>query len=123
MPLQILERRYPVVLRAFHLREGSGGNGQFKGGDGVVREKALNDPTLSGALLRSTASMNLSWPAGRMSEEMAQRTRKAKLFAGFGINHCLYALCQEQKSNISRRMQHLRGHSSHLHEKRKTTQA
>jgi N-methylhydantoinase B/oxoprolinase/acetone carboxylase alpha subunit len=27
-----------VVLRAFHLRNGSGGDGQFKGGDGVVRE-------------------------------------------------------------------------------------
>jgi len=25
------------VLRAFHLRHGSGGDGQFKGGDGVVR--------------------------------------------------------------------------------------
>ena len=35
---EILERRYPVLLRRFALREGSGGNGLFKGGDGVVRE-------------------------------------------------------------------------------------
>lgn len=35
---EILEKRYPVILRAFHLREGSGGKGKFTGGDGVVRE-------------------------------------------------------------------------------------
>ncbi|GFH16551.1 uncharacterized protein HaLaN_12988, partial [Haematococcus lacustris] len=35
---EILERRYPVVLRRFELRSGSGGGGQWKGGDGVVRE-------------------------------------------------------------------------------------
>mmetsp|Transcript_17055 Transcript_17055/g.24175 ORF Transcript_17055/g.24175 Transcript_17055/m.24175 type:complete len:272 (-) Transcript_17055:206-1021(-) len=35
---EILERRYPVLLRQFGLRSGSGGDGEFKGGDGVVRE-------------------------------------------------------------------------------------
>jgi len=35
---EILERRYPVLLREFSLRKGSGGKGQFQGGDGVVRE-------------------------------------------------------------------------------------
>ena len=35
---EILERRYPVLLRQFALRHGSGGRGQHKGGDGVVRE-------------------------------------------------------------------------------------
>jgi hypothetical protein len=35
---EILERRYPVVLRRFSLRQGSGGAGRFKGGDGVIRE-------------------------------------------------------------------------------------
>ncbi|KAH0445641.1 putative 5-oxoprolinase, partial [Aureobasidium melanogenum] len=33
-----LERRYPVVLREFSLRSGSGGRGEFNGGDGVVRD-------------------------------------------------------------------------------------
>ena len=33
-----MERRYPVIMRAFHLRDGSGGTGRFRGGDGVVRE-------------------------------------------------------------------------------------
>jgi 5-oxoprolinase (ATP-hydrolysing) len=35
---EILERRYPVLLREFSLRPHSGGQGQNKGGDGVVRE-------------------------------------------------------------------------------------
>ena len=29
---EILEKRYPVWLREFHLNNGSGGNGQYKGG-------------------------------------------------------------------------------------------
>lgn len=35
---EILERRYPVRLREFSLRRGSGGAGRRRGGDGVVRE-------------------------------------------------------------------------------------
>eukprot|EP00842_Homolaphlyctis_polyrhiza_P000184 jgi/Hompol1/1166/HPOL_002658-RA len=35
---EILERRYPVILRQFGLRPGSGGKGLFNGGDGVIRE-------------------------------------------------------------------------------------
>jgi 5-oxoprolinase (ATP-hydrolysing) len=34
---EILERRYPVLLKEFHFRPGSGGQGAWKGGDGVVR--------------------------------------------------------------------------------------
>ncbi|KAL4910751.1 hypothetical protein BDW74DRAFT_164568 [Aspergillus multicolor] len=35
---EVLERRYPVLLRQFSLRKESGGHGEFRGGDGVVRE-------------------------------------------------------------------------------------
>jgi len=35
---EVLERRYPVRLRAFALRHGSGGEGTHPGGDGLVRE-------------------------------------------------------------------------------------
>lgn len=35
---EILERRYPIVLREFSIRKGSGGKGKHKGGDGVIRE-------------------------------------------------------------------------------------
>jgi 5-oxoprolinase (ATP-hydrolysing) len=35
---EILERRYPVLLREFSIRRESGGRGRFTGGDGLVRE-------------------------------------------------------------------------------------
>lgn len=35
---EVLERRYPVRLRRFEVRRGSGGTGAFCGGDGLVRE-------------------------------------------------------------------------------------
>ena len=35
---EILEQRYPVILRKFELRPNSGGRGQFRGGDGILRE-------------------------------------------------------------------------------------
>ncbi len=41
---EILEKRYPCVLRQFTLRQGSGGVGVYGGGDGVVREIEFLDP-------------------------------------------------------------------------------
>jgi len=36
--IEILERRYPVLVREFSLRQDSGGRGCFRGGDGLVRD-------------------------------------------------------------------------------------
>ncbi|KAF2135434.1 uncharacterized protein K452DRAFT_260685 [Aplosporella prunicola CBS 121167] len=41
---EIFERRYPVILREFSLRPGSGGAGQHPGGDGVVRDIEFRIP-------------------------------------------------------------------------------
>jgi 5-oxoprolinase (ATP-hydrolysing) len=35
---EILERRYPVLLREFSIRKDSGGKGRYCGGDGLIRE-------------------------------------------------------------------------------------
>lgn len=35
---EVFERRHPVLIREFCLRPGSGGNGQHRGGDGVIRD-------------------------------------------------------------------------------------
>ncbi|MEM6915763.1 MAG: hydantoinase B/oxoprolinase family protein, partial [Verrucomicrobiota bacterium] len=35
---EILEHRYPVRLHRFSIRSGSGGGGQWTGGNGIVRE-------------------------------------------------------------------------------------
>ncbi|CAH0550452.1 unnamed protein product [Brassicogethes aeneus] len=46
--IEILERRYPVHVKKFHLRPGTGGKGRFNGGDGVLREIMFRSPlTLS----------------------------------------------------------------------------
>ena len=42
---EVLERRYPVILERFCLREGSGGNGKYRGGDGIVRDIVFRTPT------------------------------------------------------------------------------
>lgn len=41
---EILEQRYPVRLRRFGLRRGSGGDGRWSGGDGIVREVEFLKP-------------------------------------------------------------------------------
>jgi N-methylhydantoinase B len=37
-PAEALEYAYPLRVRAYSLRKGSGGRGRARGGDGVVRE-------------------------------------------------------------------------------------
>jgi 5-oxoprolinase (ATP-hydrolysing) len=41
---EVFERRYPVILREFSLREGSAGKGQHRGGEGVVRDIEFRIP-------------------------------------------------------------------------------
>lgn len=42
--VEILERRYPVIVHQFGMRAGSGGKGRWRGGDGVVREIEFLEP-------------------------------------------------------------------------------
>ena len=35
---EVLETRFPVLLDEFYIRQGSGGEGEFRGGNGVVRK-------------------------------------------------------------------------------------
>lgn len=39
--VEVMENRYPVLVRQFTLRENSGGKGLFSGGDGIIREIAF----------------------------------------------------------------------------------
>jgi len=56
---EIIERRFPVVVRTFARRQGSGGRGRFNGGDGVVREIEFRKPvTLSVLSERRTRAPN-----------------------------------------------------------------
>lgn len=41
---EVLETRYPVLVEAFSIRRGSGGRGEHRGGDGVVRKIGFREP-------------------------------------------------------------------------------
>ncbi|MDM8523881.1 hydantoinase B/oxoprolinase family protein [Desulfococcaceae bacterium HSG8] len=41
---EILERRYPILLRTFSIRRNSGGKGKYNGGDGLIREVEFLEP-------------------------------------------------------------------------------
>lgn len=42
--VEILEKRYPIILRDFSVRQGSGGDGEYKGGNGVTRVIECREP-------------------------------------------------------------------------------
>uniref|UniRef100_A0A8P0TI97 5-oxoprolinase, ATP-hydrolysing n=1 Tax=Canis lupus familiaris TaxID=9615 RepID=A0A8P0TI97_CANLF len=52
---EILESRYPVIVRRFELRLGSGGRGRFRGGDGVIRELLFREEALLSVLTERRA--------------------------------------------------------------------
>jgi N-methylhydantoinase B len=43
-PVEAFEHDYPVRVRAYHIRNGSGGAGKYAGGDGIVRELQFLEP-------------------------------------------------------------------------------
>ena len=75
---EVLEQNYPLVLQEFSIREESGGNGQFKGGCGLVREIQARVPMKTNLITErrlttpyglmggepGMAGRNLYWPAG-----------------------------------------------------------
>lgn len=49
-PIEVLEHAYPVRVVRYQLRSGSGGQGRFRGGDGIIREIQLLAPAQVGLL-------------------------------------------------------------------------
>jgi 5-oxoprolinase (ATP-hydrolysing) len=49
---EVLEWRFPVRLKAFEIRQGSGGSGQYHGGNGIVRTVEFLEP-MTAAILSS----------------------------------------------------------------------
>ena len=41
---EVLETRFPVRVEEFSIRHGSGGDGQWQGGDGIIRRLRFNEP-------------------------------------------------------------------------------
>ncbi|HEX3942684.1 MAG TPA: hydantoinase B/oxoprolinase family protein [Rhizomicrobium sp.] len=59
---EVLESRYPVLLEEFSIREGSGGNGKHRGGDGAFRRIRFREPMTAAILStrRETAPFGLN---------------------------------------------------------------
>ncbi|CAI4222110.1 unnamed protein product [Auanema sp. JU1783] len=66
---EILESRYPTVLKEFSLREGSGGAGKYRGGNGVIRKIQFRRP-MSMSILTERRSFA---PYGLFGGECGQR--------------------------------------------------
>jgi 5-oxoprolinase (ATP-hydrolysing) len=47
---EVLESRFPVLLRRFALRAGSGGSGRHRGGDGLIRTIEFREPMTAAIL-------------------------------------------------------------------------
>lgn len=60
--------RYPVILRRFELRPGSGGRGRFRGGDGVVRELVFREEALLSVLTERRAFQPYGLHGGRFPQ-------------------------------------------------------
>ncbi|EEB06925.1 oxoprolinase [Schizosaccharomyces japonicus yFS275] len=67
--LEVLERRYPVILHQFSLRPNSGGKGQWIGGDGVIRDIEFRIPLMVSIL----SERRVYHPYGLKGGEPAER--------------------------------------------------
>ncbi|GMM37393.1 5-oxoprolinase [Saccharomycopsis crataegensis] len=48
--VEVLEKRYPVILREFSIRKESGGKGQYCGGNGAIRDMEFRIPLIASIL-------------------------------------------------------------------------
>ncbi|MDP6319189.1 MAG: hydantoinase B/oxoprolinase family protein [SAR324 cluster bacterium] len=82
---EILERRYPVLLREFSIRKKSGGLGKFSGGNGLIREveflEELNAAILSERRVHRPYGLN-GGESGKSGLNLFFRKNGTKLFLG-----------------------------------------
>jgi len=75
-PLESLEMHYPLRVRRYEIRRGSGGRGRIPGGGGLVREYAFLEETE--ATLLTERRTHAPGPArrngGRLRPEQASRS-------------------------------------------------
>jgi 5-oxoprolinase (ATP-hydrolysing) len=83
---EVLEGRFPVLLREFAIRRGSGGAGEFRGGDGLVRVVEFREPMTAAILSnhRRVAPFGLSGgEPGRTGEnDLRRRDGRSERLSG-----------------------------------------
>jgi N-methylhydantoinase B len=84
-PIEVFEQTYPVRVRSYAIRKNSGGAGQFRGGDGIIREIELLAPTQVGILSdrREHGPYGLAGGlAGKRGKNELRRNGKIKKLSG-----------------------------------------
>lgn len=81
---EVLERRYPVIVRSFMLRPNSGGRGQFKGGDGVERELLFRKPLTLSVLTERRVFAPYGLEGGKDGEKGANLILKDGILLNLG---------------------------------------
>jgi N-methylhydantoinase B len=84
-PVEVLEHAYPLRVRKYSLRRGSGGKGRWHGGDGIVREIELLTETQVGLLCdrRETAPYGLAGgaPGAKGKNELVLKGKSKRVAA------------------------------------------
>lgn len=87
---EIIEFRYGVRLQKFEIRKGSGGNGKWRGGDGVVREfyfkESFQASILSQHRIVSPFGMNGGKPGKTGEQFLIRDGKKSRLKGTDGID-------------------------------------
>jgi 5-oxoprolinase (ATP-hydrolysing) len=73
---EILESRYPVRLRQFAIRRGSGGAGKWRGGDGVVREFEFLQPLTVSLLTQHRVEAPFGLDGGTAAQKGRQHLQR-----------------------------------------------
>jgi 5-oxoprolinase (ATP-hydrolysing) len=74
---EVVEQRYPVRIEAFSVRRGSGGEGRFRGGDGVRREIRFLEPMALSILSQHRREGPYGLKGGEAGRPGRQRLRRA----------------------------------------------
>jgi 5-oxoprolinase (ATP-hydrolysing) len=77
---EVLESRYPVRLERFEIRRGSGGRGQWSGGDGLIRQYRFLKPVEVSLMAQRRALA----PFGLQGGEAGARGKNLRLTAAGG---------------------------------------
>ena len=74
---EVLESRYPVLLKRFEIRRGSGGAGAFRGGDGTIREIEFREAMTAAILSNHRSIAPFGMAGGEPGSPGINRVRRA----------------------------------------------
>ncbi len=72
-PVEAFEHQYPLRIRGYRIRSGSGGRGRHRGGDGIIREYEFLDPRTGDYPFRSAIAGSI-WSAWRQTRRARQES-------------------------------------------------